>query len=158
MSRVVVWLTRHPMAAVFLLLAILGGLAWGIDTAFTPSANRSEAPVMVDSGVARSRLPEPTQTAPRQRVEAVHRALHAMARACKQPVATPDPASVRRPLSTMKEFARDFPNAGFTIDDESASTLALLIVLRSELQDCDPTLVPGVEELVPPEYRDSSAS
>ncbi len=33
---------------------------------------------------------------------------------------------------------------------------ALLIVLRSELQECQPSLLPGVEALIPEEYRDQS--
>ena len=156
MTRILVWLTGHPMSAVFLALALLGGTAWGIAYTFSTRVPRSERPVMAESGVAPSVLPEPTQSPPQARVDQAHRALHAMARACKQPVPTRDPDAVRQAVATMVKFARDFPRGGFTIDDESGSTLALLIVLRSELQDCEPSLVPSVEGLIPEEYRDPS--
>lgn len=156
MRRIVVWLAGHPMSAVFLALALFGGTAWGIAYAFSEREQRSERPVMAESGVAPSVLPKPTQFPPQERVDQAHRALHAMGRACKQSAAARDPDAVRRPVATMEEFARDFPRGGFTIDDESGSTLALLIVLRSELQDCEPPLVPSVEGLIPEEYRDPS--
>jgi hypothetical protein len=57
----------------------------------------------------------------------------------------------------MERFARDYPGGGFTIDDEPGTTLSLLVVLRYELQGCDPSLVPGVEELLPESFRDPSS-
>lgn len=77
----------------------------------------------------------PTQFPPRERVEAAHRALHAMGRACKQPIGTRDRAAVARPVEVMEQFARDYPNGGFTIHDESGTALSLLVVLRYEMQD-----------------------
>lgn len=154
MTRIVVWLLRHPMAAVLLALAMLGGTAWGIVYAFSAREPRSGGPAIAQSGVAASVLPKPTQFPPRARVAQTHRALHAMDRACKQAGATRQRDDVRRPVAVMEEFARDYPHGGFRIDDESGSTLALLIVLRSELQECEPSLLPGVEALIPEEYRD----
>ena len=156
MTRVFLWLTRHPMSAVLLALALLGGSAWGIADAFSAREPRPEQPVIAESGVAPSVLPKPTQVPPRARVDQAHRALHAMGRACKQPMAAREPDAVRRPVARMMQFARDFPRGGFTIDDEPGSTLALLIVLRSELQGCEPSLLPSVEALIPEEYRDPS--
>jgi hypothetical protein len=77
-----------------------------------------------------------------------------MGRACETPGSTRDPAAVARPVEVMERFARDFPDGGFTIDDEPGSTLSLLVVLRYELQTCDPSLVVSVERLLPPRYRD----
>ena len=156
MTRIVVWLAGHPMMAVFLALVLLGGTSWGIAYAFSAREPRPERPVMAESGVAPSVLPKPTQFAPRARVNQAHRAFHAMGRACQQPVAAREPYAVRRPVAIMEQFARDFPRAGFTIDVEPGSTLALLIVLRSELQQCEPSLLPSVEVLIPREYRDPS--
>ena len=156
-TRVVVWLAGHPMSAVFVALALLGGTAWGIAYAFSEREPRSERPDFAESGVAASVLPEPTQFPPRARVEQVHRALHTMGRACKQSEATREPDAVRRPVAVMEEFARDYPTGGFRIDDEPGSTLSLLVVLRSELQACEPSLLPSVEALIPDEYRDPSA-
>lgn len=154
MTGIVLGLTRHPMSAVVLALALLGGSSWGIAYAFSAREPRPERPVVADSGVAPSVLPKPTQFPPRQRVDKVHRALHAMGRACTRSAAAPD--AVRPAVVVMEKFARDYPNGGFTIDDEPGSTLALLIVLRSELEECDPALVPSVEALIPEEYRDPS--
>ena len=49
-----------------------------------------------------------------------------MGRACKVPISTRRPGSVRGPVEAMEQFARDFPNGGFTMDDEPGSTLSLL--------------------------------
>lgn len=153
-TRVAPWLLRHPMSAVILALALLGGTAWGIAYAVSARQSRPDRPAMVEGGVAASVLPEPTQIPPRARVDQAHRALHAMARACERPFATRGSDALRRPVEVMERFARDYPHGGFIIDDEPGSTLALLVVVRSELLDCDPSLVPGVEELLPEEFRD----
>lgn len=151
-SAVVPWLARHPIVAVLIALALTVAVARGLAAALKPAQAR---PVTgVQGGTAESVLPKPTQFPPRARVEASHSALHAMGRACKQPLATRDPASVRRPVEVMARFARDYPNGGFTIDDEPGTTLSLLVVLRYELQSCEPTLVPEVEELLPERFRD----
>lgn len=155
MTRIAAWLSRHPMSAVFLALALLGGTSWGIGYAYSVREPRSDRPVTARSSLAAPVLPEPTQFPPRVRVDQAHRALHAMGRACKHPRAEREPDAVRRPLAIMKQFAHDFPSAGFTIDDEPGTTLALLIVLRSELQECEPSLLPSVEVLIPKGYRGS---
>ncbi len=153
-TRLLVWLSRHPMSAVFLALALLAGTTWGIANAFTPRTVRSGQAALVETGVAHSVLPAPTQSPPRGRVDEAHRALHAVARACKQPLTTRKPDAIRRPVSIMEDFARDYPRGGFTMDGEPGSALALLIVLRSELQGCEPSLLSGVEAAIPQEYRD----
>lgn len=156
MTRIIVWLAGHPLSAVLLALALLGGTAWGIAYALGERESRSEPPVMANSGVASSVLPKPTQFPPGARVDQAHRALHAMGRACKQPGGTRELDAVRRPVAVMEEFARDYPSGGFRIDDEPGSTLALLVVLRIELQECEPSLLPGIEALIPEAYRDPS--
>ena len=158
-ARIVLWLIRHPMAAVALALAVVAALSVGLANTLSsgsPPPERPAVAVAVDGGTAESTLPAPTQVTSKSRVEEVHRALHAMGRACESRMATRDPESIRRPVEAMEQFARDFPNGGFAIDDESASTLSLLVVLRSELQNCDPSLVAGVDDLLPQRYRDPS--
>ena len=148
-----VWLIRHPTASVVVglaLFAALGLMTWlGADD--TPSGGPHSG---VPASTARSTLPEPTQFPPRRRVEVAHRALHAMGRACEEPVASRDPKSVRRPVAVIEQFARDYPNGGFTIDDEAGTTISFLVVLRYELRSCDPSLVPGVDKFLPPQFRD----
>lgn len=155
-SAVVPWLARHPMVAVLIALALTVAVAMGLAAALTPAPAPARPVAGVQGGTAESMLPKPTQFPPRARVEASHRALHAMGRACKQPLETRDPALVRRALEAMEQFAREYPNGGFTMDDEPGTTLSLLVVLRYELQGCEPTLVPEVEELLPERFRDPS--
>ncbi|GAA4127403.1 hypothetical protein GCM10022215_37840 [Nocardioides fonticola] len=156
-GRVVVWLIRHPLSAVLLALALFAVLGFGLSNAFSghAPAPAPTSPVVI-AGTAKSTLPTPTQFPPKDRVEEAHRALHAMGRGCKVPISTRDPDSVRGPVERMERFARDFPNGGFTIDGEPGTTLSLLVVLRYELQSCDPSLVPGVEALLPERFRDPS--
>ena len=144
------------MSAVFLALPVLGVTSWGVAYAFSAREPRTERPVMAEGGVAVSVLPEPTEFPPRARVDQAHRALHGMGRACKQPMAAREPEAVRRPVAIMEQFARDFPRGRFTIDDEPGTTLALLIVLRSDLQECEPSLLASVEALIPEQYREPS--
>jgi hypothetical protein len=144
------------MAAVLIALVLTAAVAVALAAALQPGPAPAGPVAASQGGTAESMLPKPTQFPPRERVGAAHRALHAMGRACKQPFATRDRASVRRPVEVMEQFARDYPNGGFTIDDEPGTTLSLLVVLRYELQNCDPTLVPGVEELLPERFRDPS--
>ncbi|MBZ5736398.1 hypothetical protein K8Z61_18050 [Nocardioides sp. TRM66260-LWL] len=143
------------MSAVFLVLALFAVIGIGLAGAFTDSspAPGPASPVVI-GGTAKSTLPTPTQFPPQNRVEETHRALHAMGRACKVPISTRRPGSVRGPVETMEQFARDFPNGGFTMDDEPGSTLSLLVVVRYELQSCDPSLLPSVDELLPERFRD----
>ncbi|NGZ99548.1 hypothetical protein G5V59_01750 [Nocardioides sp. W3-2-3] len=147
-----VWLARHPTAAVFVLLGVIA--AFSASLVWLLSGSSSDAPgVRSDAQDAPYTLPTPTQHPPKNRVDAAHKALHALGRACKTPVARRDPEAVRRPLDLMEAFATDFPSGGFRIDDEPGTTLALLTVVWNELKTCDPSLVPEVEELIPAEYR-----
>lgn len=56
----------------------------------------------------------------------------------------------------MERFARDFPNDGFTIEDEPDTTPLLLVGLRYELQSRDPLLVLGVKGLLQQRFREPS--
>ena len=98
-------------------------------------------------------LPRPTQRAPRDRVDAAHAALHALGKACETPMIGRDRDTVRRPFGRILTFATAYPNAGFRIDGESGTTLALLIVVWDEVKSCDPALAPDVEDLIPVRYR-----
>jgi len=142
------------MVAVVVLLAMTTVLALAVTDVVR--GDRAGAPGVRSSifGVAPSPLPEPKRSAPAGRVDEVHRALHALGRACRPSSADRSVDGVRRPVAVMLRFARGYPNAGFRVDDESGSTFSLLVVLRNELETCDPTLVPAVEDLLPAEFRD----
>ncbi len=53
-------------------------------------------------------------------------------------------------------FATDNPSGGLSIDDESGSTLALMVVVRNELKKCEPAYLPEIERLIPAQYRGPS--
>ena len=90
--------------------------------------------------------------APESEVRDVHEALHDLGDTCAERDARSS-AAVERPVSVILDFARRRPNARFEIDDESGSSLALLLVLQDELRTCAPSLLPRVQEVLPPEQR-----
>lgn len=144
------------MVAVLAVLGVVGGVAWGIADVVA-LRHAGAAPERVSgSRVAASILPASPQTPPRGRVVQVHQSLHGLHNACRLPAAARDRDVVRRDLAVFESFAEDFPRGGFTIDDESGSTLALLIAVRAELEWCEPVLLPRVESLIPPRYREPS--
>jgi hypothetical protein len=64
---------------------------------------------------------------------------------------------VERHVAVLLDFARRHPQARFPIDDESGTSLSLLLVVRQELADCDPAHLPDVERLLPRRFRAPTA-
>ena len=114
------------------------------------------------SAPARLHRPPPTASfspVPVPEIEAVHGALHGLGTACAE---APTPAGdaharIDRHVAVLLEFARRYPQARFPIDDESGTSLSLLLVVRQELEDCDPVHLPEVERLLPPRFRAPTA-
>lgn len=151
-GRLAIWLTRHPMVAVIVVLVVIGVLtATGAELLARHGAPTGG--MTSDAGVAPYGLPKPTQHPPRQRVDEAYKALHALGRACETPMLSRKPDQIRAPLDVIEEFATDYPNGGFSMDDEPGSTLALLVVVWDALKSCDPAYVPEVERLFPAKYR-----
>lgn len=151
-GRLVVWLLRRPMLAVLALLGLVALAAVALTTALARPAHQLRSDDTT-SLVAPHPLPSPTQQPPPERVRRAHRALHALGRACTSPVVSRVSGSSRQPLDVIEAFAADYPSGGFTMDDESGTTLALLIVVANELRSCDPSLVPEVTAMIPAPYR-----
>ncbi|GAA1130066.1 hypothetical protein [Nocardioides aquiterrae] len=153
-ARAALFLLRHPMVAVTVVLALFAAAAFGASMAFSRnSPPAAPPPGGSDALVAPYTLPPPTESLSSTEVEPAHRALHALGRACKRTPARRDRGRVLQPLRVIENFASKHPHAGFTIDDESGTTLALLIVVRSELEACDPALLPRIDALIPSKYR-----
>lgn len=163
-ARVARFLVRHPLGAVIVLLAVFAAVAYtgtiagpvaesfGGSESSTPSA---PAPVG-GALVAPDTLPAPKESLNDDEVEAPHQALHDLTRACKRPMKQGPPGtppSVSAPLRIIEDFASRHPNAGFVVDDGSATTLTLLIVVRNELEACIPALIPRIDALIPAQYR-----
>ena len=145
-------MNRRAVGSVLLALALVIVAA----TAMVRVLEQTIAPSSVDAiestEVSSADLPIATTTLGRAQASAVHRALHDLGRGCERP---PGQArgEVLRALRVIKRFAADHPRARFPIDDESGSTIALLFVVRDELLICAPSLVHGVDRLIPPEFR-----
>lgn len=147
----VVWLAGHPMAVVVASLALLGVV--GMSLASLLRTPDSSTPMGASAMVARSVLPSPSSSPPVERVEQAHRALHALGRACETSGAKRRPGVLPHTVRVIERFAVDYPNGGFAMDDESGTTLALLVVVRFELQGCEPSLARRIEALIPDQYR-----
>ena len=153
-ARIALFLVRHPTIAVIVALALLAVVAVGVSRALSrESAPADPAPRDTDALVAPYTLPPPKESLDDRQAEPAHKALHALGRACKRPSTRRDPETVLRPLRVIENFASQHPDAGFAIDDESGSTLTLLIVVRNELEACDPTVIPRIDALIPSKYR-----
>lgn len=153
MLGLLVWLARRPMIAVVAALGVLGILAVSVLALYSRATTDAAPPPSPDAQVAPATLPSPTQHPPRGRVETAHQALHALGRGCETPLAQRKPRAVSEPLKVIETFATDFPGGGFTVDDESGTTLALLLVVWNQLKTCEPSLVPQIERLIPAQYR-----
>ena len=102
-------------------------------------------------------LPRPEESAPAAAVEPIHRALHSLGRACRPGAGIGQEAQARRPVGVILDFARQYPNAGFPVHDETGTTLSLLFVARDEVQSCAPALTARVERLIPRKYLTPSS-
>ena len=98
----------------------------------------------------------PAVTPPAARVRPVHEALHDIDATCRATVKgeSGKQASLARDADTVITFSRRYPNARFPIDDETGTTLSLLLVTRQGLRDCAPALAARVDRALPPDFRD----
>ena len=151
-AGVVLFFLRRPMLTVLALLALFTVGAMVTSELLSRSSSPERLPAQSpDSRVATYRLPGPTESLSAAQAAPVHRALHALDRACKHPERGTH--ALRGPLRIIETFATKHPTAGFAIDDETGTTLAMLIVVRSELEGCAPALLPRVNALIPERYR-----
>lgn len=152
-GRLVIWLARHPMAAVIVFLGVIAVFAVAGTEILTRSGSPTIPASTSEATVAPYTLPTPTQHPPQRRVDNAHTALHALGRACETSMLNRKPKRLREPLDVIEQFAADYPGGGFSMDDEPGSTIALMVVVWDELKSCDPSYVPEVEELIPARYR-----
>lgn len=151
--RLVVWLLHRPMIAVLLGLMAVTVSSVVLAGAVLPHGANPESTTRGADQVAPSTLPRPTQRPPQRRVRMAHLSLHVLGRACDAQAARRLTADVEDSLDEIVSFARDFPSGGFDVDGESASTLALLVVVRNQLLSCEPSYAPEIERLLPVDYR-----
>lgn len=136
---------RVSIALPFILLALAGLLAAVIVVG--PKDERAPATLL-------TRPTESTFTSvPDGDVSQVHAALHGLGETCAEDAVSRSQDAVDRDVSAVLDFARRHPDGRFQIDDENGSSLSLLLVLQDELSTCAPSLLPRVQELIPPQLR-----
>ena len=127
---------------------VLTGLGWYV----LRSPDESE-PAAVMSGTPTLQAPRPKDRAPDEQARKVHRALHAIGTICESRETRGRTALVQRHVDTILDFARRYPSVSFPIDDETGSTVSLLIVVRDGVRTCAPTLTSKVNAALPEQYR-----
>lgn len=157
MQRASLFLLRQPLIAVVAALAVLATIAGAVAAFHAQPAQIVSEPTS-EPAVAPATLPTATELPRAKEVNPAADALHELERTLDRNCARPDVAGehqrVRRLLKPIESFARAHPNSAFRIDGELSTTLALLIVVRNLLQECDPTLLPGIDALIPDRYRE----
>ncbi|MFF9136699.1 hypothetical protein ACF09G_03885 [Streptomyces albogriseolus] len=95
-------------------------------------------------------------TPPAAQVRPVHEALHDIDARCRAKGEGGKQTSLTRDIDTIIDFSRRYPDARFPIDDETGSTLSLLLVARQSMRDCAPALAARVDRALPSDFRDGA--
>lgn len=138
---------------------MLAGLVTaGILAVVLLSSNPPDRNALPGSDSPTALIPRPERTAPPASARQIHRALHGLGKICKPDDTTVRTARARPPVKAILSFARRYPNVSFAIDDETGTTVTLLMVTREALRTCAPSLMAQVNQSLPPEYRSTKAS
>lgn len=143
--------TRHPLTApacVTLLVIVLAAAGLVV------SRHISRSP----AGSAATVLGSPTDTtsyptAPAPAVQGVHTALHDMAERCTPGASIAAQAQIGHDVDRLITFARTYPDARFTVDDENGRALDLLFIARNDMRACAPAAAKRANQALPPQYR-----
>ena len=140
---------RRAMVIVAVALAVvLAGVGW-----YVLRSPEEPPPAAIMSGTPTPMAPRPKDQAPDDQARRVHRALHAIGAICESRTGQGRAALVRRQVDTIVDFARRYPSVSFPIDDETGTTVSLLILVRDEVRDCAPSLTEEVNAALPEKYR-----
>ena len=104
-----------------------------------------------------TRSPE-TASVPASRVARIHAALHEMGKLCTQNAGAVARHRIGLDVDRLISFARQFPDARFTIDEEDGRSLNLLLIAREEMQNCAPAAAVRANRALPSAYRSAPAS
>ncbi|MFF7642984.1 hypothetical protein [Streptomyces canus] len=102
--------------------------------------------------------PTPAVTPPAVDVRRMHNALHDIDARCRTAVSGKARTELEGDADTVTAFVRRYPDASFRVDDETGTTLSLLLVARQSLRDCASTAATRVDRALPPEYRDQPSA
>ena len=145
------WLARRPFLALWASALLIVGVAILLRHTLEASPPRpAQHPLAT---VSASRLPQPTQTVPGTRVHALSRALATLSAACDATDPRWPASQVRNALGVVTQLSTDYPGGGFRTDGVATSTLAVLVAVRAQLQDCDPADVAVIDAVLPAQFR-----
>ena len=91
---------------------------------------------------------------PDDEVNRIHAALHDIGARCGPAAA--DPATLQQlaaDVEVIVSFAQRYPDALFTIDDETGRSLSLLLVARDETAICAPVASQRADSALPAQFR-----
>lgn len=114
--------------------------------------DRTEPPIIAN-GSPTTLNPRPKKEAPTNAVQRVHRALHAIGRICQPGDPADRTGQVRPHVQTIVDFARTYPEVSVPLDDETGTTVSLLVVVRYSLRSCSPALAERVNQALPSRYQ-----
>lgn len=137
--------SKRRLAILVLVLALVSvvGIAYVLPGGAAPTRP------FVAGSTTSSSIPSSAQDPPIGRIHEVRGASLALTEACHQAPGGRVAHAVERSVLVLEKFAREYPDARFPIDGKREGTFVLLVDLRTELQGCDPSLLDGVEALLP---------
>lgn len=92
-------------------------------------------------------------TPPAAEVQQVHDALHDFDTWCTAQIGARGRRQLDGDVDVILAFARRNPDVRFPIDDETGSTLSLLLVARHALRTCHPAAAARVDQVLPQDVR-----
>ena len=137
---------RYPFLTAW---TVVGVIVAGLLVLDRPwQATRQAAPIETSSPSNPYSVAAPISRPPSDRVRGADRALGIIERACGQPGASVAAATLHRPLRELRAFVRQYPNGHFEMGGESGTSVALLLVTRFLLRNCNPAKARGVTRLI----------
>jgi len=103
---------------------------------------------------ATSAMPSPA-SAPADEVQRMHDALHDIAARCPpgERSLAQGQKELQHDVDLVLAFADQYPKVQVTLDDETGTSLSLLIATRSDLRGCAPNQAARVNAALPAEFR-----
>lgn len=139
----------------FAVAIVAGAVAFGLVAAALAvrvgGSNRDAPPAIVAGTPSGTRS---YSTPPPPDVQQVHDVLHDFDRWCTPQADDRARRHLARGVELIVNFARRHPDARFPIDDETGTTLSLLLVARNELRDCAPAAALAADRALPTEIRE----
>lgn len=147
------WRRTSRREAVVLTIAAVATVGFGTAALLAPND------ISDNSRSATATPSVPPIRPPADQVRPVHDALHDIdARCDRKAAASSDQGPLQRDADRVVAFSRRYPNARFPIDDESGTTLSLLLVTRQGLRICAPEAAATVDQALPAEFRASAST